>query len=160
MGVYSATAIAILEQTAPEAAQWWRDNAPRTLRADHIFVFHSAACQELDLDPWAFPGAFPQPSSVWPPPPTPPGAAVPQQALGPSDPRWDTVQQRAHRAKKKQQIQLVQLVFIVALATPGLTSLKHPVSPAYAHTAVIYDLSVLVICGIGLLVTSWVGRKY
>src|SRR5580700_3492001 len=48
-GVHSATAIAILEQTAPEAAQWWRDNAPRTLRADHIFVFHSTACDEFDL---------------------------------------------------------------------------------------------------------------
>jgi len=48
--VHSARAIDLLEATQPEAARWWRVNAPRFCEADGEFIFDSPAC-DASLDP-------------------------------------------------------------------------------------------------------------
>ena len=44
-------ALGILARTAPEAAQWWRENVPRLQHAGRKFMFQPAACQMLDVAP-------------------------------------------------------------------------------------------------------------
>jgi hypothetical protein len=39
-------AVELLEVTRPEAAQWWRDNAPRMLDGTRYFIFDTP-CSEL-----------------------------------------------------------------------------------------------------------------
>ncbi len=43
-----ATAIALLERSAPQAAQWWRENTPHLLARVHYFIFAPDVCQETD----------------------------------------------------------------------------------------------------------------
>ena len=43
--VDSAVAVFILERERPDAARWWRENAPHLLRARRRFVFESSVCQ-------------------------------------------------------------------------------------------------------------------
>lgn len=38
-------ALSILEQTAPEAATWWRQNVPRVLARDRKFLFDPSVCE-------------------------------------------------------------------------------------------------------------------
>jgi hypothetical protein len=45
--VYSAEAIGLLAETNPEAAEWWRTNAPRFLRPNQLFLFDAAACSPI-----------------------------------------------------------------------------------------------------------------
>src|SRR5262245_40243771 len=40
------TAVEILSRTNPEAAQWWRQNAPHLMKPGRRFVFDAEACQE------------------------------------------------------------------------------------------------------------------
>lgn len=54
--VDSATAIEILAHAHPEAAQWWRENAPHHTTLGRRFLFAAQACQEV-------------PEIIWPPPP-------------------------------------------------------------------------------------------
>jgi hypothetical protein len=44
--VYTANALAILEQHRPDAAAWWRDNAPNVLEPNRRFVFHADCCSD------------------------------------------------------------------------------------------------------------------
>jgi hypothetical protein len=46
--VYVKEALGILEQTAPGAAMWWRENVPRLERPKRKFLFASAVCQVID----------------------------------------------------------------------------------------------------------------
>jgi hypothetical protein len=45
--VNAKTAIESLEITRPEAAAWWRENAPHLLEPHRIFGFTSTACEPL-----------------------------------------------------------------------------------------------------------------
>jgi hypothetical protein len=45
--VYVKEALGILEQTAPDAATWWRENVPRLQRPRRKFLFASAVCQVI-----------------------------------------------------------------------------------------------------------------
>ena len=45
--VESAKAIAILDNSRPEAAQWWQKNTPHLLLPGHLFIFDSEACEEV-----------------------------------------------------------------------------------------------------------------
>jgi hypothetical protein len=42
------TAIAILDERAPQAATWWRENALHLLDRGRRFLFHAEVCQEED----------------------------------------------------------------------------------------------------------------
>jgi hypothetical protein len=46
--VYVKEALGILEQTAPDAAMWWRENVQRLQRPKRKFLFASAVCQVID----------------------------------------------------------------------------------------------------------------
>jgi hypothetical protein len=46
--VYVNEALGILEQTAPNAATWWRENVPRLQQPKRKFLFASAVCQVID----------------------------------------------------------------------------------------------------------------
>ena len=41
-------AIEVLTTHAPEAAQWWRQNAARAIAPGQLFMFTSDACEEVD----------------------------------------------------------------------------------------------------------------
>lgn len=41
-------ALGILDHTAPEAASWWRENAPRLLAPGRKFLFQLSACEMVD----------------------------------------------------------------------------------------------------------------
>ena len=43
--VDAVAAVGILEQTAPEAAAWWRQNVPRLQKRGRKFLFDPAACE-------------------------------------------------------------------------------------------------------------------
>ena len=43
--VDAVEAVRILEQTAPEAAAWWRNNVPRLQKRRRKFLFDPAACE-------------------------------------------------------------------------------------------------------------------
>ena len=45
----AAAAIEILERARPEAAAWWRDNAPKFLREEAEFLFEASACERIAL---------------------------------------------------------------------------------------------------------------
>jgi hypothetical protein len=45
--VPSLNAIEILEKSKPDAARWWRENAPRTIRPHRYFVFSAECCERL-----------------------------------------------------------------------------------------------------------------
>jgi hypothetical protein len=40
-------AIEVLERARPEAAAWWRENAPRFLREEAEFLFDAPACERV-----------------------------------------------------------------------------------------------------------------
>jgi hypothetical protein len=42
------TAIAILDERAPQAASWWRENAPHLLNCGRRFLFHAEVCRAQD----------------------------------------------------------------------------------------------------------------
>ncbi len=42
--VPSLAAIEILEKTQPDAARWWRENAPHTVRPGRNFLFSTDCC--------------------------------------------------------------------------------------------------------------------
>jgi hypothetical protein len=46
--VYVNDALGVLEQTAPDAAIWWRDNIRRLQQPKRKFLFASAVCQVID----------------------------------------------------------------------------------------------------------------
>jgi len=46
--VASAVAIDLLAEHSPEAAAWWRTNAPRFLEPKRQFLFHAHACRVID----------------------------------------------------------------------------------------------------------------
>jgi hypothetical protein len=48
--VYVKDALDILEQTAPEAAMWWRENVPRLQKPKRKFLFASSVCQVIDTN--------------------------------------------------------------------------------------------------------------
>lgn len=39
-------AVCLLEENDPEAAEWWRDNAPHAIRPGRHFVFPAEVCSE------------------------------------------------------------------------------------------------------------------
>ena len=43
--VEAITAVEILESTNPQAAQWWRENAPHVLQPGRRFMFAAGVCQ-------------------------------------------------------------------------------------------------------------------
>lgn len=43
-----ADAIAILDEAAPQAATWWRENAPHLFRPTMLFGFEVEVCKEID----------------------------------------------------------------------------------------------------------------
>jgi hypothetical protein len=45
--VKAAVALGILADSAPEAADWWRENAPRFFRPNQYFVFDAESCEEV-----------------------------------------------------------------------------------------------------------------
>jgi hypothetical protein len=45
--VPSLTAIEILERTQPNAARWWGENAPHTMRPKRYFLFSSDCCERV-----------------------------------------------------------------------------------------------------------------
>jgi hypothetical protein len=49
--VYTADALAILEQHRPDAAAWWRDNAPKVLNPRRRFLFHADCCSLATAEP-------------------------------------------------------------------------------------------------------------
>jgi hypothetical protein len=59
--VESATAIAILAQSNPEAADWWKKNSPHLLNPGQHFFMQAEFCQEV-----------PAVTLTWPPPPSQP----------------------------------------------------------------------------------------
>ena len=50
-------AIEILSRTRPDAAQWWRDQAPKFLREEAEFLFEASVCQRIEAEaaPWLTP---------------------------------------------------------------------------------------------------------
>jgi|SRR6476646_10862702 hypothetical protein len=49
--VYAGGAVELLAASNPEAAKWWRDNAPHLLRRGRLFVFNADACTLVDEAP-------------------------------------------------------------------------------------------------------------
>jgi hypothetical protein len=47
--VEAVTAVAILANVAPDAASWWRQNVPRSQRAGRKLMFHSSACEIVNV---------------------------------------------------------------------------------------------------------------
>jgi len=45
----AAQAIEILAETRPEAARWWRENAPKFLREEAEFMFEAPACERVGM---------------------------------------------------------------------------------------------------------------
>lgn len=45
----AAEAIEILAKSRPEAAKWWRENAPKFLREEAEFLFEAPACERVEL---------------------------------------------------------------------------------------------------------------
>ena len=45
--VDASRAIELLGVHAPEAAQWWRQHAPRAVAPGELFLFAAAVCQEV-----------------------------------------------------------------------------------------------------------------
>ena len=45
--VEASRAISILEERAPEAAAWWRQNTPHLAQPGQHFLFHSEVCEPL-----------------------------------------------------------------------------------------------------------------
>jgi hypothetical protein len=45
----AARAIEILERMRPEAAAWWREQAPKFLRDEAEFLFEASACERIHL---------------------------------------------------------------------------------------------------------------
>jgi hypothetical protein len=43
----AAAALAALQRSSPEAAQWWRDNAPRHMQPGRCLLFHATVCELL-----------------------------------------------------------------------------------------------------------------
>ena len=41
------TALTILERTAPDAAQWWRENVPRLRARRRKFLFQTSVCEPI-----------------------------------------------------------------------------------------------------------------
>jgi hypothetical protein len=48
--VYVKEALGILEQTAPEAAMWWRENVPGLQKPKRKLLFASSVCQVIDTN--------------------------------------------------------------------------------------------------------------
>jgi len=46
--VYVIDALAVLEQTAPDAVEWWRTNSPHLVNRKRKFLFQQAACEMVD----------------------------------------------------------------------------------------------------------------
>jgi hypothetical protein len=46
--VATMAAIAVLEQSSPDAAQWWREHAPQLIKPGHHFVFRTDCCHLLE----------------------------------------------------------------------------------------------------------------
>jgi hypothetical protein len=46
--VASLTAIEILEKSNPEAARWWRENAPHATRPQNKFLFAPDCCERVE----------------------------------------------------------------------------------------------------------------
>jgi hypothetical protein len=40
-------AIAILDEAAPAAATWWRENTPHLVRPSRLFCFECEVCEEI-----------------------------------------------------------------------------------------------------------------
>jgi len=59
--VRAADAIAILDEAAPQAATWWRENAPRLFRPGSLFGFEVEVCEEIDRPASPGPGAWCEP---------------------------------------------------------------------------------------------------
>ena len=45
--VPARAAVEILARHAPEAAEWWTRNCPKSLGPDRLFLFHAEVCQEV-----------------------------------------------------------------------------------------------------------------
>ena len=45
--VESKTALELLAASSPEAANWWRDNAPHFFEPGRAFVFSGDSCEEI-----------------------------------------------------------------------------------------------------------------
>lgn len=45
--VNALTAVQLLEQVSPKAADWWRQSTPRALTSKDNFMFHAEACEEI-----------------------------------------------------------------------------------------------------------------
>ena len=45
--VPSRTAVETLGEANPDAAEWWRKNAPHVLKVEHHFVFDAPACERV-----------------------------------------------------------------------------------------------------------------
>lgn len=43
--VHTDAAIHVLEAASPDAAKWWRENTPRLLGPNGLFVFNEEACE-------------------------------------------------------------------------------------------------------------------
>jgi hypothetical protein len=44
-------AVAILQQTQPAAAQWWRDHRAELLAPGKFFIYYATCCKETLLAP-------------------------------------------------------------------------------------------------------------
>lgn len=47
--VNAKTAVDLLAEVQPEAAQWWRENTPRLLTDSRRFIFDAAACEPVQV---------------------------------------------------------------------------------------------------------------
>jgi hypothetical protein len=47
--VFVDAAIAVLEQAHPEAAAWWRENAPELFEGSRTWIYDAASCEEVRL---------------------------------------------------------------------------------------------------------------
>jgi len=45
--VSAAAALSVLEQTAPDAASWWRENVPRLRERGRKFLFAASVCEPV-----------------------------------------------------------------------------------------------------------------
>jgi hypothetical protein len=46
--VYVIDALAVLEQSAPDAVEWWRTNAPHLVNRKRKFLFQQEVCELID----------------------------------------------------------------------------------------------------------------
>jgi hypothetical protein len=49
--VYAGSAVDALAASSPDAANWWRENAPHLLRPGRMFLFNEDACSPLTESP-------------------------------------------------------------------------------------------------------------